>query len=87
MTEVFVRPLFASFAADLAPQLTALVALKRRRFRGLACIGILARLIITSLVAHGQYAAVGFVLAPESVARYRQLNDGVFAEYYLRQER
>lgn len=49
-----------------------------------AYIGIVERLLIASLVAENQFAAVGFVLAAKSIARHKELNDPHFAEYYLR---
>jgi hypothetical protein len=48
-----------------------------------AYIGMVERLLITALVAQGQFAAVGFVLAAKSIARYKELDDAAFAEYYL----
>jgi len=49
-----------------------------------AYIGMVERFLITSLVALGQYGAVGFVLAAKSVARYKQIETiPEFAEYYL----
>jgi hypothetical protein len=49
-----------------------------------AYIGIIERLLITSLVAVNQFGAVGFVLAAKSVARYKEIESVPrFAEYYL----
>ncbi len=49
-----------------------------------AYIGIIERLLITSLVAVNQFGAVGFVLAAKSVARYKEMESvPKFAEYYL----
>ena len=49
-----------------------------------AYIGIVERLLITSLVAVNQFGAVGFVLAAKSVARYKEMESvPKFAEYYL----
>ncbi|MEW6448127.1 MAG: DUF3307 domain-containing protein [Bacillota bacterium] len=47
------------------------------------CIGILERAIILLMVMRGEMAAVGFVLAAKSIARFKQLDDRAFAEYYL----
>ena len=35
------------------------------------------------LVLAGQAAAIGFVIAAKTLARFRQLDDRHFAEYYL----
>jgi Protein of unknown function (DUF3307) len=48
-----------------------------------ATIGILERLIVCVLVLTGQAAAIGFVIAAKTLARFRQLDDRHFAEYYL----
>lgn len=46
-------------------------------------IGILEREIILILGCMGQYGTIGFVLAAKSIARYKQLEEKVFAEKYL----
>lgn len=46
-------------------------------------VGILERLILLSLVVVEALPALGFVLAAKSLARYQELNDREFAEYYL----
>jgi hypothetical protein len=46
-------------------------------------IGIMERLILITLVVTDAIAAMGFVLAAKSLARYQELNDREFAEYYL----
>jgi hypothetical protein len=48
-----------------------------------ATIGILERLIVCALVLAGQAAAIGLVIAAKTLARFRQLDDRHFAEYYL----
>jgi hypothetical protein len=48
-----------------------------------ATIGVLERLIVCVLVLAGQAAAIGFVIAAKTLARFRQLDDRHFAEYYL----
>jgi hypothetical protein len=48
-----------------------------------ATIGVLERLIVCFLVLTGQAAAIGFVIAAKTLARFRQLDDRHFAEYYL----
>jgi len=48
-----------------------------------ATIGILERLVVCVLVLVGQAAAIGFVVAAKTLARFRQLDDRHFAEYYL----
>ncbi len=46
-------------------------------------IGNLERLLLTTFVLFGQYAALGFVLAAKSIARFKDLDKRNFAEYYL----
>ncbi len=48
-----------------------------------ATIGILERLLIVTFVITGSEAAIGFVVAAKTLARFRQLDDRDFAEYYL----
>jgi hypothetical protein len=48
-----------------------------------ATIGVIERLLIVGLVMTGAQAAVGFVVAAKTIARFRQLDDRHFAEYYL----
>ncbi len=46
-------------------------------------IGVLERLLIVTFVLTGAEAAVGFVVAAKTIARFKQLDDRGFAEYYL----
>jgi hypothetical protein len=46
-------------------------------------IGILERETIILLVFQQQFAAIGFILAAKSIARYKQLEQQPFAEKYL----
>jgi len=46
-------------------------------------IGIIERLLILTFVIAGNYEAVGFSVAAKSVARFNELDDKNFAEYYL----
>jgi hypothetical protein len=48
-----------------------------------ATIGVLERLLIVVLVLTGAEAAIGLVIAAKTLARFRQLDDRAFAEYYL----
>jgi hypothetical protein len=48
-----------------------------------ATIGALERLLIVAFVLVGAEAAVGFVIAAKTIARFKQLDDRGFAEYYL----
>jgi hypothetical protein len=48
-----------------------------------ATIGVIERLLIVGLVMTGAQTAVGFVVAAKTIARFRQLEDRHFAEYYL----
>lgn len=46
-------------------------------------IGMAERALLAVFVACGAYHAVGFVIAAKSVARFKDLEDRGFAEYYL----
>ena len=48
-----------------------------------ATIGALERLLIVTFVLVNAIAAVGFVIAAKTLARFKQLDDRGFAEYYL----
>ena len=48
-----------------------------------ATIGVLERLLIITLLLVGADAAIGFVIAAKTIARFRLLDDRDFAEYYL----
>jgi len=48
-----------------------------------ATIGALERLLIVTFVLTGAAAAVGVVIAVKTLARFKQLDDRGFAEYYL----
>ena len=48
-----------------------------------ATIGALERLLIVAFIMTGAIAAVGFVIAAKTIARFKQLDDRGFAEYYL----
>lgn len=46
-------------------------------------IGTLERIAVYVLVIHGQYEALGLVLAAKGLARFNNLDDRDFAEYFL----
>ena len=46
-------------------------------------IGIIERLLILTFILAGNYEAVGFAVAAKSIARFKELDDKNFAEYYL----
>jgi hypothetical protein len=48
-----------------------------------ATIGVLERLLIVAFVLTGAEAAIGLVVAAKTLARFKQLDDRQFAEYYL----
>ena len=48
-----------------------------------AYIGSLERVLSVILLALGQYAAIAIVFTAKSIARFRQLENREFAEYYL----
>jgi hypothetical protein len=46
-------------------------------------VGSLERALTLTLVLLGEYAAVGWIIAAKSLARFKQLEDREFAEYFL----
>lgn len=46
-------------------------------------IGVLERLIIVTFVLVGAWAGIGMIVAAKSIARFRELEQRAFAEYYL----
>lgn len=48
-----------------------------------ATIGVLERMLVLTLVLLGQYAAIALIFAAKSIARFEELKDRQFAEYYL----
>ena len=46
-------------------------------------IGVLERIIALTFVLTGNYTAVAFVLTAKSIARFKELDNKDFAEYYL----
>ncbi len=48
-----------------------------------ATIGVLERLLIVAFILTGAAAATGLVVAAKTLARFKQLDDRQFAEYYL----
>lgn len=48
-----------------------------------ATIGVLERLLIVTFILTNNQVAIGFVIAAKTIARFKQLDDRDFAEYYL----
>lgn len=46
-------------------------------------IGIFERILIFTFVLTNQYAAISIIFAAKSIARFSELNERNFAEYYL----
>ena len=46
-------------------------------------IGLLERLLVFSLVLKGEYGAFGLIIAAKGLARFKNLDDREFAEYFL----
>jgi len=71
----------------LGPEATAGPAERRPRDSGYAgagrLIGILERTLMLFLVFYGQWAAAVLLLTAKSIARFEDLKDRRFAEYYL----
>jgi hypothetical protein len=48
-----------------------------------ATTGVLARMLVLTLVLLGQYASIALIFTAKSIARFEELKDREFAEYYL----
>lgn len=46
-------------------------------------IGLLERFLVLTLVLLGEWGALGLILAAKSIARFKELEDRRFSEYYL----
>ena len=46
-------------------------------------IGVLERIIMFTLILQNQFGAIGFVLGAKTLARFKDLDDRTFAEYFL----
>jgi len=68
-------------AGPVPPAITAPPATQTARIG--ATIGILERILVVVFVLTGTEAAIGFVVAAKTLARFRLLDDRDFAEYYL----
>lgn len=58
-------------------------AVDNRELAGGRVIGILERMLVLTLVLIDQWGALGLVFAAKSIARFRELEDRAFGEYYL----
>lgn len=66
------------------PDAPAAEATRRERGPGAGhVIGVLERTLALTLVLLGQWGALGLILAAKSVARFKELEDRTFSEYYL----
>ena len=48
-----------------------------------ALVGILERLLVFTLIVVGQWGVIGFVITAKSIARFRELEEKDFTDYYL----
>jgi hypothetical protein len=58
-------------------------ALDQREYNAGRFIGVLERLLAYVFVLHGQYTAIGLILAAKGFARFREMDERDFAEYVL----
>jgi hypothetical protein len=82
---LLVRLLIETFVlrpAGAAPQPPQSLLLGREYSRG-RIIGLLERLLVFSLVLQGEYGAFGLIIATKGLARFKNLDDREFAEYFL----
>ena len=78
---VMAAPVRPAVVAAGAPAPTALPSGAPARIG--ATIGAFERLLIVAFILVNATAAVGFVIAAKTIARFKQLDDRGFAEYYL----
>lgn len=57
--------------------------LNQGSYRAGAMVGILERLLIFFLVLVGEWGVIGFVIAAKSIARFKELEDKSYTDYYL----
>ncbi len=48
-----------------------------------AIIGVLERALIISFIILGEYSLIGFIVAAKSIARFEELKERNFAEYFI----
>ena len=77
------RPLSSALTADPAGDLAPTAVPSGAPARIGATIGAFERLLIVTFILVNAVAAVGFVIAAKTLARFKQLDDRGFAEYYL----
>ncbi|MBP3041559.1 DUF3307 domain-containing protein [Bacillaceae bacterium Marseille-Q3522] len=63
-------------------EFTYMVAKKQDLSRGLY-IGYVERLLVIVLIVHNAYSSIAFIIAAKSLARFKQMDDRDFAEYFL----
>ena len=84
---ILIRFLFARF--DLAPstnkakEKNLVQVVGKREYNAGRVIGILERVFVYYFVLSGQLAAIGFIIAAKSFARFKDLDKREFAEYVL----
>ncbi len=82
-TRIEAEPDPPSTAAPTAAEVAHAAAPRAQTARVGATIGVLERILVVVFVLTGTEAAIGFVVAAKTLARFRQLDDRDFAEYYL----
>lgn len=68
--------------SSLQEKYTYLINKKSDRTRGVT-IGYFERLLVIVLMASGAYSGIAFIAAAKSIARFKQMDDRDFAEYFL----
>ncbi|GAB6282588.1 MAG: hypothetical protein STSR0008_13340 [Ignavibacterium sp.] len=79
-SNLFIRSLFDLLKLNLS---TSDIKFNENELKAGRIIGILERIIIFIFIYFGSYGAVGFILAAKTFARFKKLDDQVFAEYVL----
>lgn len=76
---VFVKRMLVTEKPDEKEPITVYAERKRAG----AYIGGLERLLVIALLTFSQFGAIALVFTAKSIARFRQLDDREFAEYYI----
>lgn len=78
-TAIFIKKVFILFSFQNEEGLRTKDELLKSGY----LIGVLERVIILTLGLNGELGAIGLVIAAKSIARFKMLEDKVFAEKYL----
>lgn len=75
-------PIATQNISSIQEEYTYLVNKKSDRTRGVI-IGYLERLLVIVLIINSAFSGIAFIVAAKSIARFKQMDDRDFAEYFL----